>query len=120
MGVERLETTVQLGNHRIECGFRDRRVAPVAVELVFVFFDVFENVGFQVGACRHIHDLENRDQRKVMIERLGTWNQFPQPAEQLLKPQVGSEALVKGVFVKDHAGGFLVPQGVFGCRWRTA
>ncbi|MNV84976.1 hypothetical protein D3C71_1788940 [compost metagenome] len=85
-----------------------------------MLFDVFENIGFKVGPGRHVHDLEDRDQSKMMIERLRTWNQLPQPAEQLLKPQIGSEALVKGVFVKDHAGGFLVPQGVFGCCWHAA
>src|SRR3989344_123917 len=47
------------------------------------------------------------------IEGVGAGNQFSQPAEQLLKPQIGSETLVEGIFVKDHAGGFLGAQGVF-------
>ncbi|MNT68710.1 hypothetical protein D3C72_2069650 [compost metagenome] len=78
-----------------------------------MLLDVLEHIRLEVGPCRHIHDFEDGYQRKVVVERVGAGNQFSQPAEQLLKPQIGSETLVKGIFVKDHAGGFLGAQGVF-------
>jgi hypothetical protein len=38
-------------------------------------------------------------------------NQLAQAQEQLFEPQIGSQAFVEGVFVKDHAAGFLVGAG---------
>ena len=78
-----------------------------------MLFKVLENVGFQIGAGRYVHDFENGDQRKVVVERVGPGDQLAQPAKQLLQPQVGSEAFVEGVLVKNHAGGFLEAQGEF-------
>jgi hypothetical protein len=45
-----------------------------------------------------------------MVEWMLARNQLTKSAKQLLQPQIGPEALVKGVFVKDHAGGFLGAQ----------
>ena len=113
LGVERHEAPVQLADDRVERRFRNGGVAPVGVELVLVLFDVLEHIRLQIGPGCHVHDLENRHQGEVVIQRVGPGDQFPQAAEQLLQPQVGSETLVKGVFVKDHAGGFLEAQAVF-------
>jgi hypothetical protein len=88
-------------------------IAPVAVELVLVLFDVLENIGFEIGTRGHVHDLKNGDQRVVVVQRMLARNQLAQPPKQLLQAQVGSEAFVKGVFVKDHAGGFLGAQWMF-------
>jgi len=113
LGVECHEAPVQLGNHCIQRGLRNGGVAPVGVELVLVLFDVLEHIRLQISPCGHVHDLENRHQGEMVVQRVRPGGQFPQATEQLLQPQIGSETLVKRVFVKDHAGGFLEAQAVF-------
>lgn len=53
----------------------------------------------------------------MVVQRVRAGNQLAQAPEELFQPQVGSEALVEGVFVKNHAAGFL---GAHGGRARIA
>ncbi len=48
--VELGEAIVQLGNDSVQHLLGNRRVAPVAVELLFLPVDVLEHVGLHVGA----------------------------------------------------------------------
>ncbi|MDT4889215.1 hypothetical protein FQZ97_1258890 [compost metagenome] len=47
--VELGEAIVQLGNHAIQHLLGNRRVAPVAVELLFLPVDILEHIGLHVG-----------------------------------------------------------------------
>jgi len=72
-----------------------------------LFFKVFENFGFQVGAPANVHDLENCRDRIVVIDRFITLGQLTQASEQMFKPQVSSYAFVEGILVKDHSAIFI-------------
>src|SRR6218665_4057597 len=50
-------------------------------------------------------ELEDRQQRERVVERMGAETQFPQAAKQLREPQISSQTLVERIFVKDHAAG---------------
>ena len=97
----------KLGNDFIEYRLSNGRVAPVAVEHMFLFFQVLQYVRLQVGAGTHIHDLEDRGECVVVLQGLLAREQVAQSLEQLLQSQVGSDAFVKRVFVQDHAVDFL-------------
>ena len=109
--VQRGETVVDLADDAVEHVLGNRGIAAVAVELLLVPFEVLEHVGLEIGAGSDVHDLEDGHQRVVVIERMGSRNQLAQAAEQLLEPQIGSQAFVERIFVKDHAAGFLGRSG---------
>ena len=87
----------------IEHGLGDRGIAAITVEDVLVLVEVSENVGLEVGASCHIHDLEDRDERIVMQQGRISRYQLAKTAEQMLQPQVRPDALVEWVLVKNHA-----------------
>ena len=103
--VERGEVAIELAHDLVQHAFGDGRVAAVAVEGLLLLVQVLHHVGLQVGARRHVHDLEDRGQRVVMIDGVRARHQLAETAEQVLQPQVGPDAFVERIFVQDHAGG---------------
>ena len=75
---------------------------------LFLFFQVFQDVGFQVRARSDIHDLEDRGECVVVLQCLLCGDQIAQPLEQLLQAQIGSDTFIEWVFVQDHAVRFQV------------
>jgi hypothetical protein len=51
---------------------------------MFLFFQVFEDFGFQVGAPAYVHDLENGCDRIVVIDGFITLGQLTEAREQML------------------------------------
>ena len=98
---------VHLRDDFIQHRFGNRGVAAVTVEYVLLFFQVLQHIRLQVCTRTHIHDLENGGESVVVLQCLLAGEQVAQALEQLLQSQVGPDAFVKGVFVQDHAAGFL-------------
>ena len=63
---------------------------------------LFQDVRLQVGTRGHVHDLEDGDQREMVVHGFVAWHQQRQPLEQMLKPQHGANALVERVFVDNQ------------------
>jgi hypothetical protein len=57
---------------------------------------LLEQVALEVGPRGHVHDLEDRGQRKVVVHRCVAWHQLAQPVEQVLQPQHRADAFVEG------------------------
>ena len=108
--VQGLETPVQLADHVIKSAFGDGWITSKTVKNVFLFVQVFEDIGLEVGTCTHIHDFKDGGERIVVIECLVARDKFCQSKKQVFQSQIGSDALVKGVFVKDHAAFFCRPE----------
>ena len=62
----------------------------------------FLQVGLEIGAARDLHDLEQREQRDVMVVRLGARDEVARALEQVLEAQERADALVERVLVRDH------------------
>jgi hypothetical protein len=69
-----------------------------------VTIQFLEQVALQVGPGRHIHDLEDRGQRKVVVHRRVARHQLAQPVEQMLQPKHRANAFVERVLVEDQIG----------------
>ena len=97
------EAVIQLGDGGVERLFGNGRIAAISIELLLVLLQIFQYVGFHVGAGGHVHDLENGLDREMMIQRVRAVHQLCQASEELLQTQVGSNAFVERVFVQDHS-----------------
>ena len=89
----------------VERAFGDRRVAAKADELLAVLLELLEQVGLEVGARADVHDLEDRRQRVVVVDRRVALDQLAEAVEQVLEPQHRADALVERIFVEDQGGG---------------
>ena len=94
---------VDARQHGFQCGLVHLRIAAVALHLVAVALQFLQHVALQVGARSHIHDLEQRHQREVVVHRCVAWQQLAQAVEQVLQPQHGADAFIERVFV-EHQG----------------
>ena len=63
--------------------------------------EFLQQVGLEVGAPGDFQDLEQRQQRDVMIERIGARDEMTRTLEQILQAQQGPDALVKRVLIRD-------------------
>ena len=104
--VEQLKVLVQLGNHTVQCFFRNGGVAAIAVVELFLAFQIFENIRLQLRAGSHLDDFKQRGQRKVVIHRFRSGHQLAHAVEKLLQSQVSANAFIKRVFVQDHEASF--------------
>ena len=95
---------VDARHHFVEQLLGNRRVAAIAVQLHLVTIQLFEQVGFQVGAGGDIHDLENGDQGEMVIEWRVAGHQLTEAVKQMLQSQHRADALVEWVLVKNQDG----------------
>ena len=64
---------------------------------------------FRSARLGDLEDLEQRQQRHVVVVRVGAGDEMPRALEQVLQPQQRPDALVQRVFVGDH--------GLANCRY---
>ena len=76
------------------------RVVAEGQQDLLLALEFLQQVGLQVGAAGDLEDLEQRQQRDVMIERVGPRDEMPRALEQVLQAQEGPDALVKRVFIR--------------------
>ena len=69
-----------------------------------VLFELLEQIGLEVGARADVHDLEDRRQRVMVIDRRFALDQLAQAVEQMLETQHRADALVERIFVDDQGG----------------
>ena len=86
---------------------RERVLGDVGVvaerqQHLLLALELLQQVGLQVGAARHLHDLEQREQRHVVVVRLGARDEVARALEQVLQAQQRPDALVERVLVGDH------------------
>jgi hypothetical protein len=67
--LRRAKAPVDAAHHLVEARFRRSRVAAIAGELLAMLLELLEQVGLEVGARADVHDLEDRRQRMVMVDR---------------------------------------------------
>src|SRR5690606_25736258 len=64
--------------------------------------ELLEQVGLEVGAARHLHDLEQGEERDVVVEWIRERHEVPGALEQVLETKQRADPLVEGIFVRDH------------------
>ena len=57
---------------------------------------------FRSARLGDLEDLEQREQRDVVVERVGARDEMARALEQILQPQQSADALVERVLVGDH------------------
>jgi hypothetical protein len=58
--------------------------------------EFLQQVGLQIGAARDIGDLEEREERRVMIGRAGLRGEIADALEQVLEPHQRADASLSG------------------------
>ena len=69
-----------------------------------MLLELLEQVGLEVGARADVHDLEDRRQRVVVVDRRVALDQLAEAVEQMLEAQHRADALVERVLVDDQGG----------------
>ena len=100
--VQRDKSLVQLNNDLIQSALRYRRIATVGIEDMLLLLQVLQHVGLEIGTSAHVHDFKDGGKRVMVIKGVISRDQFTQPFEQMLKPQISPNSFVEGIFVKDH------------------
>ncbi len=99
---ERLVGLIEFAEHGIERGLGHRRIAAIADEGLPMAFEFLEDFRLEILAACDIHDLEQGDQREMVMLRQGALLQHIGSAEQVFQPEQGAHAFVQGVFVQNH------------------
>ena len=101
-GVDAFKTVVDVLEKTLQHRFRNGWIAAVRLELLFVTLKVFQDVRLEIGAAAHFHDLKHRAEAEVMVGWVVALQQQLEATEQVFQTQVGADAFVERVFVKDH------------------
>ena len=90
-------------------------------EQLLLPLELLQDVGLEVGARRDVGDLEQREQRRVMVGRAALRGEVLRAREQILEPHQRADALVQRMLVADHGGraasvqGVILPNGAAFC-----
>ena len=80
----------------------DVRVGAIRGEHASLPVELLQQVGFQVRPAGDLQDLEERQQRGVMLDGIGALQKEASALEEVLEPQHGPDALDQRIFVGDH------------------
>ena len=94
---------LHVAQHAGEDFLVDVRVGAVRGEHAALPVELLQQVGLEVRPARDLHDLEEREQRRVMLHRVGALEEEARPVEEVLEPQHRADALDQRIFVSDHA-----------------
>jgi hypothetical protein len=81
-----------LGNVRVVAERQQHLLLPL---------QFLQQVGLEVGAPGYLEDLEEREQRDMVVERVGAGDEVARALEQILQAQQGPDALVERILVRD-------------------
>jgi hypothetical protein len=62
-------------------------------------FELFQDVGLEVGPRGDVHDLEHRCERVVMVDRIVALDEPGHAVEQVLQAKHRADAFVERIFV---------------------
>ena len=65
--------------------------------------ELLQQVGLEIGASGDLQDLEQRQQRYMVIERVGARDEMARALEQILQAQQGPDALVERILVRNDS-----------------
>ena len=99
---------VDFGKHRVERLGLDRGVMPERCQQLTLPLELLQDVGLEIGARGDVDDLEQREQRRVMIRGRALAGEEKRAAIQILEPHQRSDALIQRVLVADHGRPFAV------------
>ena len=80
----------------------DRGIVPERGKQLALSFELLQDVGLEIRPSRDVGDLEQREQRGVVIGRRRRRIKEQSAAIKILEPHHGSYTLVQRVFVADH------------------
>jgi len=64
--------------------------------------EFLQQVGFEIGAPGNLEDLEQRQQRNVVVERVGARDEMARTLEQILQAQQRPDAFIERILVRDN------------------
>ena len=87
--------------HARERFFRDVGVVAERQQHLLLALQFLQQVGFEVRTPGDLEDLEQRQQRDVMVERVCARDEMARALEQILQAQQRPDALVERVLIRD-------------------
>ena len=100
--MQALGRAIDVAEHLVERRLRDRGVGAQGAQALALALQLLHHLGLEVGAAGDVEDLEQRQQRRVVLERVFLAEKELHPLVQGLHPQQGADALVQRKFVADH------------------
>jgi hypothetical protein len=77
------------------------RVVAERKQHLLLAFEFLQQVGFEVGAPGYLEYFEQRQERDMMVERIGARDEMARALEQILQAQQGPDALVERILVRN-------------------
>ena len=93
---------VDLPQHVVERFLGHLGVVAQGLQRLLLALELLQEVRFQVGAARDLEDLEDREQRDVVLLRFVLVQKIIDALEEILEPQQRAHALAQWIFVADH------------------
>ena len=80
----------------------DLRILPQRPQHLLLPLELLQEIGLEIGARGDVGDLEQREQRRMMILRGILRGEVAGAREQVLEPHQRAHSLVQRMFVADH------------------
>ena len=93
---------IDLGEQRIEHARLDCGVVAQRSEDLLLPLELLQDVGLEIGARGDVGDLEQRQQRRVVVLLAAAGREILDPSIDVLEPHHRAYALVQRMFVADH------------------
>jgi hypothetical protein len=93
---------VDFGEQRVEHLAVDRRIVAQRRQQLPLPFELLQDIRLQIGARRHIGDLEQRQERSVVRLGRGLAGEEQRARIQAFEPHQRADALVQRMLVADH------------------
>jgi hypothetical protein len=101
-GEQRPRGLLDIAQHAVQRFFGDLGIVPERDQHLLLTLQLLQQVGFQIGAARHLEDLEQREQRHMVVMLVGARDEMARALEQVFEAQQRADALVERIFVGDH------------------
>jgi hypothetical protein len=103
--LQSLGSAVDVGQHLVQGLLRDGRIGAQRAQAVALPLQLLDHLGLQVGAAGHVEDLEQRQQRGMVLEAFIPLGEEAHALVQALHPQQRADPLVEREVVADHGAG---------------
>ena len=99
---QRRRGLLDVAQHAGERFLGDVGIVAERQQHLLLALELLQQVRLEVGAARDLEDLEQREQRHVVVVRIGARDEMARALEQVLQPQQRADALVQRILVGDH------------------
>jgi hypothetical protein len=92
---------LDVAQHAGQRFFGNVRVVAERKQHLLLALEFLQQVGLEIGAPGDFKYLEQRQERDMMVERIGARDEMARALEQILQAQQGPDALVERILVRN-------------------